>query len=76
MRRRKRAKDFRALRMGQSGSKSEEVYQLLDEIPLTATAAQHSGERSNHLYGLNICFVQDLKRCFSDCKMAAHVILI
>jgi hypothetical protein len=43
MRRRKRAKDYRALRMGQTGSKSEEVYQLLDEIPLTAAATQNAG---------------------------------
>jgi hypothetical protein len=37
MRRRKKAKGSSALRMGQAGSRPEEVYQLLDEIPLTAT---------------------------------------
>ena len=57
MRRRKRAKDYRARRMGQTGSKSEEVYQLLDEIPLTAAAQPNAGEceRANKNTSLNIC---------------------
>jgi hypothetical protein len=57
MRRRKKANFSSALRMGQAGSRPEEVYQLLDEIPLTATLTGSYSIKSAQLVNYKACVI-------------------
>jgi hypothetical protein len=57
MRRRKKANFSSALRMGQAGSKPEEVYQLLDEIPLTATQTGSHSIKLAQIVNYKYCII-------------------